>query len=105
MDRATELLQRQMRVALAGLRPLPGAPEAALLDALEEQLEHGLVPALAEGDFPRAVTLARQLERRVAELPLPEAELSPALRAEVLALQVELLRTAAGLHHALATLV
>ncbi len=105
MDRTVELLLRQMAEALKALRDRPGAPEAAQLDALETIRRDSLLPALAADDMAQAAAAARALELKVAELPLPEVALSSALRADVLALQVELLRTAAGLHHALDTRV
>jgi acyl-CoA reductase-like NAD-dependent aldehyde dehydrogenase len=103
MERAVELLLRQVDDALDALRARPGTPATAPLDTLEALLRTRLRPTLAAGDLANAAHAARELEAAVAALPLPGLDLDPRERAEVLAAMVELLRAAAGLHHQIAS--
>jgi hypothetical protein len=104
MERALELLLRQVDDALGALSARPGTPAHAPLDTLGDLLRTRLRTALLADDLDEALRAARELEAAVAALPLPEADLDPRERAEVLAAMVELLRAAAGLHHQIGSL-
>jgi hypothetical protein len=105
MERAVDMLLRQMGEALASLREQRGAPGRELLDELEAIRRDRLLAAIEADNLHQAAEAAHVLELKVAELPLPQVQLSPAERAEALSLQVELLRTAAGIHHEIQALI
>jgi hypothetical protein len=99
MDRSIETLLQQVNDALLALRRRPGATFGTLIDDLERHFADRLKQAVTAGETETAVEAACELLAQVAELPLPSIRLSPGLRAEILAAQVELLRATARLYH------